>query len=239
MSWTRWLNALASSLSRKSGARRTQKQASKPHRSHRMTVEHLEDRVVPSTSVWTDKPDYAPGSTAVINGSGFQVGEAVHLEVLRSDGVAEGGPDNPWTVTDGGAGDLDGVADGNFTTSWYVNPLYATDQVLSATATGLSSGLIAQTVFTDAVASPTGFRASAVPTTTNKIELSWTDNSADETYFLISRSTSPTFPNNGTIDVATVPSTTTAGVGASYSYTDTGLSPGTTSYYFDWGRYSR
>src|SRR6266498_66394 len=117
-SWTRWLNALASALSPKSGARRTKKQASKPHRSHRMKVEQLEERMVPSASIWTDKPDYAPGSTAVINGSGFQVGEAVHLEVLRTDGVVEGGSDNPWTITDGGAGDRDGVADGNFTTSW-------------------------------------------------------------------------------------------------------------------------
>src|SRR5262249_54472929 len=112
-SWTRWLNTLASTLSPNSGARRTRSQASKPRRGRRMKVEWLEHPLVPSASVWTDKPDYAPGSTAVIQGSGFQVGEAVHLEVLRADGVAQGGPDNPWTVTDGGAGDLDGVADGN------------------------------------------------------------------------------------------------------------------------------
>ena len=50
-------------------------------------VEQLESRLVPSAVVLTDKSDYAPGSTAVITGSGFQVSESVHLEVLRSDGT--------------------------------------------------------------------------------------------------------------------------------------------------------
>src|SRR5262245_22936115 len=182
----------------------------KPASRRRLGVENLEARLAPAALVWTDKNDYAPGSTALISGSGYAAGEAIHLEVLRIDGVPEGSGDNPWTITDGGQGDLDGVADGKFQTTWYVDPAYATDQTLTATATGLSSGLIAQTVFTDAVGSPTRFLASAVPNNTSKIQLSWTDNSTDETYFLIQRSTSSTF-GSGTVDVATVPSTTTAG----------------------------
>ena len=41
-----------------------------------------------------------------------------------------------WTVIDGGAGDADGLADGIISTTWYVDPAYAsTTIVLTATAT--------------------------------------------------------------------------------------------------------
>src|SRR5262249_48568247 len=56
-------------------------------------------------SVTTDQLDYAPGSTAIISGSGFAVGETIHLEVMRTDGLPEGTPDNPWNI-------IDGVTDG-------------------------------------------------------------------------------------------------------------------------------
>src|SRR5438552_1832123 len=65
-------------------------------------VEQLEDRVLLSASLWTDQPDYSPGSTATINGSGFLPGEVVNLRVIRTDGIPDGPPGNvPWNVTDG------------------------------------------------------------------------------------------------------------------------------------------
>lgn len=64
--WTRWLKSLTSS---------TRKTTSHKRPAHKLALELLEDRTLLSASVWTDKPDYPPGSTAIINGSGFQAGE--------------------------------------------------------------------------------------------------------------------------------------------------------------------
>jgi uncharacterized protein YfaS (alpha-2-macroglobulin family) len=44
-------------------------------------------------TVSTDKPDYAPGETVVITGSGWQAGEIVSLTIVESDG------DQPWNTT--------------------------------------------------------------------------------------------------------------------------------------------
>ncbi|MFL5340441.1 MAG: beta strand repeat-containing protein, partial [Gemmataceae bacterium] len=144
--WTRWLRRIGTSHQ---NARRNSKSKSHKPKRPRLGVDLLETRLVPSATILTNQLDYAPGSTAIITGSGFQPGESVHLEVLRSDGTVEGTPDNPWTITDGGQGDLDGVANGQFTTTWYVDPAYATNQTLTATATGLSSGETASVTFTD------------------------------------------------------------------------------------------
>src|SRR5689334_11389686 len=38
----------------------------------RLVLEPLEDRVTPSANLLTNLPDYAPGSTAIFSGSGFQ-----------------------------------------------------------------------------------------------------------------------------------------------------------------------
>ncbi|MDO3628338.1 S-layer family protein, partial [Mucilaginibacter sp. BT774] len=97
-------------------------------------------------TVQTDQQDYPPGSTVYITGSGFMVNEPVTLQVLH---VGEPADDQistahqPWTVT------ADSV--GNITATWVVPP----DQdeygaTLQLTATGQSSGLIAQVTFTDA-----------------------------------------------------------------------------------------
>src|SRR4051812_20910973 len=89
-------------------------------------VETLEARTLLSALVTTDKGDYAPGMTAVITGGGFTRGETVELHVARTDGIPDAPPGNvPWLVTDGGAGDLDGIADGEIRTTWHVGPDYA------------------------------------------------------------------------------------------------------------------
>jgi hypothetical protein len=107
----------------------------------RWFVEQLESRLVPS-ALATDKTGYAPTDLAVLTGSGFQVGETVDLSVVRDDGTTYTG----WTVTDGGAGDLDGVVDGNITTNWSV-PMDAPGHSFTATATGETSGSSAQASF--------------------------------------------------------------------------------------------
>lgn len=119
-----------------------------------LRLEFLEDRVVPAARLWTDLSDYAPGSTATIMGSGFGEGETIQLQVVHQDGLEGGEGHEPWLVTDGGPEDLDGIADGSFRTTWYVNPDDNEGADLVATATGLSSGEFASTLFTDGSAAP-------------------------------------------------------------------------------------
>ena len=101
-------------------------------------------------AVTTDLLDYAPGSTAVIVGTGFDTGETVELHVLHNDGTPNtGGGHEPWQVTDGSLSDLDGLLDGNIETTWYVNPDDSLNSSFDLTAAGLDSGLVATTAFTD------------------------------------------------------------------------------------------
>ncbi|MGN6249403.1 MAG: MBG domain-containing protein, partial [Ginsengibacter sp.] len=100
-----------------------------------------------SATISTDQPDYAPGSTVIISGTGFQPGETVTLQVLHDP---TGGDDatspahQPWTVV--------ADANGNVSSTWLVpadeDELGAT---LKLTAVGGSSGLSASVVFTDGV----------------------------------------------------------------------------------------
>src|SRR6266850_1394374 len=97
-------------------------------------------------SVTTDQSDYPPGSTVYITGAGFAPGETVQCQVLH---IPDSGDNNtstahqPWTTT---ADDS-----GNISTTWDVpfdeDELGAT---LQLTATGQTSGLVAQATFTDA-----------------------------------------------------------------------------------------
>jgi hypothetical protein len=101
-------------------------------------------------TVTTDLDDYLPGATAIITGENFEPGETIELQVLHTDGIPNtGGGHDPWQVTDGGAGDLDGVVDGDFETTWYVNPDDSANSAFEVTATGLNSGEIASNTFTD------------------------------------------------------------------------------------------
>jgi hypothetical protein len=161
--WNRWLNALLSSCNPVK-RRGTHKSLRRPL-SRRLNVEQLESRTLMSsgpTTLSTDKPDYAPGTTAIISGTGFQVGETVQLQVLHTDGLPNSGPDHaPWDVTDGYTGpaymdaagfmhlpDLDGKVDGNIQTSWTMDADAANSSFV-ATAVGLSSADTAQATFTD------------------------------------------------------------------------------------------
>ncbi len=117
---------------------------------HSLPAQQLEDRLMLSAWVTTDQSDYAPGQTAVINAGGFAVGETVALQTVHSDGTQGNDPAHqPWYVTDGGAGDLDGVANGAIQTSWHVGA-QELGASLDLTATGLTSGEVATTHFTDA-----------------------------------------------------------------------------------------
>jgi hypothetical protein len=125
-------------------------------------------------SVTTDLNDYPPGSTAIITGENFNPGETVELQVLHTDDIPNtGGGHEPWQVTDGGAGDLDGVVDGNFETTWYVNPDDSANSAFEVTATGLSSREIATNTFTDSVIFSDNFDGTTTGWTVNP---SGTDN---------------------------------------------------------------
>jgi hypothetical protein len=134
----------------------------------------LSDEGVPS--VTTDRPDYAPGETATIAASDFAPGSTITFAIadLPSDRGDDGGaPDvyPPWSVTDGGIGDLDGVANGQVVTSWLVptddngtgsGTPDALNATLNLTATGngvdgtfgTTDDQVAETTFTDAPKTP-------------------------------------------------------------------------------------
>lgn len=155
-------------------------------------VEALEDRTLLSAWVVTDQLDYPPGATAIINGGGFEVGETIQLQVLHTDGVPNTGEGHePWYVVDGGEGDLDGVADGSFTTTWYVSPDDSANSAFELSALGLSSGLLATHAFTDG--------AQLAPSTPDLDAASDTGVSNTDN---ITSDTTPTF--SGTVDVHAV-----------------------------------
>jgi len=115
-------------------------------------------------TVSTDQADYAPGAIVTITASGFTPGSTITCSIadLPSDRGDDGGqPDvyAPFAVMDGGAGDLDGQANGVVVAQWTVptdnngtgtgipDALNATLQLV---AVG-SDGKVAITEFTDSV----------------------------------------------------------------------------------------
>ena len=104
-------------------------------------------------SVTTDKADYAPGSTATFTVAGVNSGSSVAFQIadLASDPGINGIADvyAPFSVTDGGAGDFDGLANGAVVAQWQVPADgSATDAKLQLTAT--SGSQTATTTFSDA-----------------------------------------------------------------------------------------
>ncbi len=104
--------------------------------------------------VKTNKSDYAPGSTATILAQGFTAGSTLEFHVQH---VIDPGQDlmwgtiddmlgnntgsghESWFITDGGADDSDGVADGTIQTTWYVNPDDSLGATFLLTTTGRST----------------------------------------------------------------------------------------------------
>src|SRR5262245_60532082 len=145
---TRWLT------SRQSGRVGTNRASRRtPHLrrdARKLHLEHLEDRTLLDAAIWTSLPDYAPMTTARIAGSGFGPGETVQLSVVK-DAAAE-------------VAVLQGVADANGDLpeiSWEIGDWVGS--ILIVTATGQTTGLSAQTQFTDAIS---GYQEGGVPTGT-------------------------------------------------------------------------
>jgi hypothetical protein len=91
-------------------------------------------------SITTDKTDYVPGSIVTVTGSGFQPDELVTLV------FSETPPYNPDVTLSSTADDS-----GAFTNGAFVVPANADLTSFTVVATGVSSGLTAQTTFTDAL----------------------------------------------------------------------------------------
>src|SRR5262245_28106502 len=107
-------------------------------------------------SLQSDQPDYAPGSTAVLLGSGFAPNENVTLQVLHADGTPDTGQDHqPWIVA--------ANEDGFVVTSWHVCEDDCVGAILRATAVGASSNSTASTTFTDGSPSGGGVVTSVIP----------------------------------------------------------------------------
>ena len=95
--------------------------------------------VVGSASIASDLADYAPGSTVVLAGAGWQDSEAVHVVVNDDAGQTWSLSSNPDPTADG---------HGAFTYSFQLPNYFVANY--GVTATGLTSGT-ATTTFTDAV----------------------------------------------------------------------------------------
>src|SRR5690349_24858370 len=88
-----------------------------------------------TATIKTDQPDYPPGSTVIITGTGWQPGETVTLQVVHVDPTLDNSDPahQPWTVT--------ADASGNVSSSWYVPAdLDELGATLLLTADGQSSG---------------------------------------------------------------------------------------------------
>ncbi|HEU5180318.1 MAG TPA: hypothetical protein VFW45_05980, partial [Candidatus Polarisedimenticolia bacterium] len=94
--------------------------------------------------VMTDLFDYEPGASAGIRGAGFRAGEEVTLQVIHTRGGTDGGAGHqPWTVV--------ADAQGNITSSWYVDPDDSLGAEFLLHAVGTDSHLAATWAFMDAV----------------------------------------------------------------------------------------
>ena len=124
-------------------------------------------------AVWTGLPDYHPCSTALITGSGFAVGETVQLQVLHTDG-ARPEPGRCSVERRRWRSERSGRQGGWLLSDELVCGARFAGATLELTARGLSSGDVADWVFTDSAPAPTtasvttpangsAFRAATVP----------------------------------------------------------------------------
>src|SRR5262245_49106428 len=97
--------------------------------------------------VVSDKDDYSPGETALFQAAGFQPNELLDFSVAISDDQGGWIPDIAWAevpADDSGGAVVD-----------YIVPDTWADKTLQRTVMCLTSGLMAQTTFTDSVTSVT------------------------------------------------------------------------------------
>jgi hypothetical protein len=92
--------------------------------------------------VWTDKGDYQPGDVAYIGGRGFAPNEIVTVRVEHANGLVDGSGHLPFMVAADPQGD--------FATTWYVDPDDSLGSKFVLTATGNGSGRVGTAVFWDA-----------------------------------------------------------------------------------------
>jgi hypothetical protein len=92
-----------------------------------------------TTTVITDKADYAPGTIVTITGAGWEPGETVTLSFVESP-LVDTHPDQYATAD----------ASGNISNNQFSPDVHDINISFTLTATGQTSGLQAQTTFTDA-----------------------------------------------------------------------------------------
>ncbi|QOZ46548.1 hypothetical protein XH89_26065 [Bradyrhizobium sp. CCBAU 53340] len=112
----------------------------------------IADPTLAAASVSTNQSDYAPGSTAYFTAN-VGVGDTVTFQVHDVAGNPVSGTDVPWTVVDGGAGDLDGLANGAVVTAWNVGQ-DALGESFVLSAIDETSGIMTTTAFTDSIIGP-------------------------------------------------------------------------------------
>jgi hypothetical protein len=122
-----------------------------PVRRNADDVSPLSSPPLGSLSVTTDKTDYAPGSTAILTATGVPSGGSVTFQIADLtpgvNGIAA--VYAPFTVTDGGAGDSDAIANGVVVAKWQV-PVDGTATGATLRLTASSGGNAATTTFADA-----------------------------------------------------------------------------------------
>ena len=143
--------------------------------------------------VTTDKPDYAPNETVVINGSGFNPGDVLDVVVIRPDGaivVGDGSQTPGWdTVTANGSGwfeysyQLDGVV-GIYRIQVYSSPWNGVESFDIPMAT---------TTFTDFTATSLSINSGAYSTPSLAVSLlvSWSGAGNDATQVRFANDLSP------------------------------------------------
>ena len=107
--------------------------------------------------VKTDAPDYPPGTTVTISGSGFRPGEIVNLTLVESPLIDTHGP---YAVTADG--------NGNFTDSSFATDIHDVNVRFWLSAVGSQSGLVAENTFTDATATNTTLVSTPNPSNLNQ-----------------------------------------------------------------------
>src|SRR5947208_15206825 len=93
-------------------------------------------------TVTTDREDYPPYSVVYITGTGFRPSEIVSNRVVEIAGSSPGTAYDPW--------EFPADTNGNFNTVWYIFTADFIGATFELTTVGLSSGLKAQTRFSDA-----------------------------------------------------------------------------------------